>query len=169
ASCIVRWLVNHCPSTSCLLLVYRSAADAREFHPAILRAPFKSLVGRLRPRFAETGEIQARGRNLVALAERLADRGGASLRQNEIILLVANAVGVPYYRQPPRRVLGHHVGDFLQHRLRLLLDAVAREIKVNAVDHRPAFLTERLLDALRRRRRERQFDHLEFSFADVPP
>jgi hypothetical protein len=145
-----------------------SPADADEFDAAIQRPAFDRLVGRLRARFAETGRLQARGRDFIAFAERFTDSCRAALGQLEIRLISPKVVGVSFNGKQPRRVLDHHVGNLLQNRLGLLLDCIAGKVEIDPIDHCAALVRQVALEpCCRLAGREREFYDVTIHLAVV--
>jgi uncharacterized RDD family membrane protein YckC len=113
----------------------------------IARASFERGVRILRARRAVAGRLEPLRLDLVVRDERLLDRCRAPFGQIEIVGVAADVVRVPLDGERPRRMLLHHLRDVGEHRLRLGLEPIAREIEVDAVDDGAAFVAELALDA----------------------
>jgi hypothetical protein len=117
-----------------------------QFDAAIVRAPFRRVVGVDRPGSSVAGGCEASRIHAESIDERVFHGGGAPLRQIEIRRVASDVVGVTGDAQFPIRMPARDLADLLQCGLRFRPELVAVEAEMDGVDIRASRLGERAFE-----------------------
>src|SRR5665213_405302 len=119
-----------CRISGCRQCQRSFCARAYELHAPVARTPFDGGIRLARPRGAEAGGAESRGRDVIARGQRIAHGLCAMRRERLVRRVAADVVGVSLDRERPVRVLRQQLAHFGERGLRCRVErrAVEREV-----------------------------------------